>query len=177
MTLAMMKKINIVFILSEIFSMIFFIHGVQRLYIASQGEKYYALLNNNFEKYYTLSNKQISDFMVSDAYWAIYAFIFYAFLIFFINYKYKIYHINSVIVIGIVFFLFPLGGFGGIVKIYLNYFCGLFGKSYGTSFLVGGSILTIIGILILWVTLKKYSSNFSKKQGRNERRCAADYLF
>jgi hypothetical protein len=156
MTIAMTKKVNIVFALSEIFSMIFFIHGVQRLYIGIHGEKFNALLNDDFDKFYALSNETVSNFLVGDIYWAFYAFVFYASLIFFLNFKYKIHYINSLIVVGIVFFLFPLGYFNGIVNVYLNYFCALFGETYKANFLIGGAILTILGISILWIILKKH---------------------
>ncbi|GGD87311.1 hypothetical protein GCM10011312_09240 [Planktosalinus lacus] len=50
----------------------------------------------------------------------------------------------------------------GIVNNYLNYFSGLFGDTAGISFFIGGTILTLIGIAILWKTINRHKKHYTQ---------------
>lgn len=147
----MLKKINIRVVSYDTLALFFLINGIQRLFMASQGEKFIAIMNNDLEKYYSLTSIKASEFFILRGYWTYGAFIFGILLIGIINWKSKINIINSISTFIIVSFLFPTGVFlRGIINNYLNYFSGLFSENYSISFLMGGSILLLIGLLILW---------------------------
>ena len=151
----MIKKIIPRLILFETIALIFLINGIQRLYVSSVGEKYDAIIANDFDKYYSLTSKQIGSFLNERAYWTLGAFLVLIIIIGILNKKLKIHFINSSVVFLIIFVLFPTGFFvEGLVNNYLNCFSGIFGDSYGFSFLIGGMILTVIGIAIILITLK-----------------------
>ncbi len=162
----MIKKINIKIVVFETISLIFLIHGLQRLYVASQGAKYDAIMSNNWEKFETLSTLTVGHFFAYRAIWTFGIIITGVLVIGLINWKNKISKINSIL-----FFLLITGisvtGFfvKGILNNYLNYFCGLFGDKYGISFLIGGTILTLIGISILWITIRRYKKNYTQNLG------------
>ena len=141
----------------EILSLFFFINGIKRLYWGFQGEKFNAIMNDDLEKYYTLTSLYASQFLIRPAYWSFGAFIFGVVIVGIINWKNKIYFLNSILIFIIVFTLFPIGVFTkGLINKYLDYFCGIFSQNYSISYLIGGSILTIIGIIILWTTVHTY---------------------
>ncbi len=149
----MIKKFYLSLILFETLALFFLINGIQRLYLASQGEKFNAIMNNDLDKYYSLTSIYASEFFVRRGYWTVGAFIFGILLIGIINWKSKINIINSILTFLIVFILFPTGVFvKGILNNYLNYFSGLFSENYSISFLISGAILSLIGLTILWKT-------------------------
>lgn len=150
----MIKQISIKLILLESFALIFIINGLQRLYIASQGQKYDAVMSENWEKFESLTSESIGQFFVNRAYWTFGIILVGILAIGIINWKNKIRIINSIILLVIVLGISMTGFFlSGITNQYLNYFCGIFAESYGLSFFIGGTILTIIGITILWKSI------------------------
>ena len=151
-------------ILLESISLVFLVNGLQRLYMASQGSKYDALINENWEKFESLTSQTAGQFFANRTYWTIGFILIGTLTISFINWKYTIRVINSIILFLIISGISMTGFFlQGITNRYLNYFCGLFGGKYGFSFLVGGFILTLIGILILWKTINDYKSTIHNK--------------
>ncbi len=150
----MKKQINIKLILLESVALIFLINGLQRLYMASQGLKYDALLNENWDKFKSLTSESLGDFFAMRAFWTLGFISFGIIAIGVINWKKGVAIINSIILFIIILGVTMTGFFlSGITNNYLNYFCGIFTENYGTSFFVGGNILTIIGIVILWKTI------------------------
>ena len=148
------KQINIKIILLESLALIFLINGIQRLYVASKGKIYEAALDENWVKFESLTNESLGDVLAYRAFWTLGIIIVGIFVVGIINWKNKVRIINSIIVFGIIVGITVTGFFlSGITNQYLNYFCGIFAESYGISFFVGGNILTIIGIAILWKTI------------------------
>jgi hypothetical protein len=150
----MKKQINIKLILLECLALIFIINGIQRLYIASQGKIYDAVINENWKKFESLTSDSIGEFFSNRALWT-FGIILVGFLaVGIINWINKIRIINSIIVFLIIVGISVTGFFlSGTTNQYLNYFCGIFSESYGVSFFIGGTILTIIGIAILWKSI------------------------
>ena len=147
----MIEKLKIKLILLESLSLIFIINGIRRLQIAYNGEKYEALINDDWKKFKSLTNETVGDLFAYGALWVVGIIIFGILVIGFINWKNKIKIINSVAVFVIIIGIAVTGSFmSGIINKYLNYFCGLFAKSYSISFLIGGIILSLVGITILW---------------------------
>jgi hypothetical protein len=159
----MIKKINIKIVLFETIALIFIINGLQRLYVASQGAKYDAIMSDNWEKFESLTTLTIGQFIANRAIWTLIIILMGVLVIGLINWKNKINIINSILlfllIIGVSFTGFFMKG---IVNNYLNYFSGLFGETYGTPFFIGGTILTLIGITILWQTLSRHKKHYTQ---------------
>lgn len=150
----LIKKINAKIIVLEILAVFFLINGIQRLYLASQGEKFNAIMNSDMEKYYSLTSTYASVFLERRGYWSLGGFMIGILLIGIINWKIKIHFINSMVTFLIIFMLLPSGLFmKGLINNSLNNFCAHFGVSYSFSYLIGSLILIIIGVLILWKIL------------------------
>ncbi|MHB0756862.1 hypothetical protein [Polaribacter sp. M15] len=150
----MTKQINIKLIILESISMIFLVNGIQRLYVASQGQKYDALMSQNWEKFESLTSESVGQFFANRAFWTLGIILVGILIIGIINWKNKIGIINTMLLFLIVIGIAMNGFFlTGITHQYLNYFCGIFAESWGISFLIGGIIITLIGILILWKTI------------------------
>ena len=150
----MKKQINIKLILLETFSLLFIINGIQRLYIASQGKIYDAVINEDWKKFESLTSESLGQFFANKAIWTIGIILVGILTIGIINWRKKIHIINSIILFLVIIGISLTGFFlSGITNQYLNYFCGIFAEKYGISFFIGGTILTIIGITILWKSI------------------------
>ncbi len=151
----MIKKFNLKLILLECFALIFIISGIKRFYIAYNGEQFDALMSEDWEKFESLTDVRIGEFLANQLYWFLGALIIGILTVGLINWKNKFGIINSIIVLILTFGISATGIYSsGIINRYLNYFCGIFGKGYGMSFLIGGLIIALIGIAILWKSIK-----------------------
>jgi hypothetical protein len=145
----MLKRVHINIILLDILSLFFIIQGVKRLFIASQGEKYKAILNNDLDVFNTLTSYTMGEFVALWAYWAFGAFIIGIVGLSLINWKNKIGITNSILPFLIVFSFFPAGIFSeGFINTSLNSFGWLFGGGFSISFLIGGTVFLLIGLLL-----------------------------
>jgi len=154
----MIKKFNLKLILLECFALIFIISGLKRLYVAYNGKQFDALMNEDWEKFESMTDVRIGQFFANQAYWILTSLIIGIIIVGLINWKYKFGIINSIIVLILSFGISITRFYGtGIVNRYLNHFCGLFAEGYGMAFLIGGLIIFLVGITILWktVTLNK----------------------
>lgn len=158
----MTKKFNLKLILLECFALIFIISGIDRLYVAYNGKQFDALMNEDWEKFENLTDVRIGQFFADQAYWTLASLIIGILAVGLVNWKYKFGIINSIIVLILTLGISATGIYSsGIINRYLNYFCGLFAKGYGMAFLIGGLIILLIGITILWITItmnKKHST-------------------
>ena len=150
----MIKKFNLKLILLECFALVFIISGLKRLYVAYNGELFDALMNDDWEKFESLTDVRIGQFFADQAYWTLASLIIGILAVGLVNWKYKFGIINSIVVLILTFGISATGIYSsGIINRYLNYFCGLFAKGYGMAFLIGGLIILLIGITILWKTI------------------------
>lgn len=156
----MIKKINLKIILLEILALFFFINGIQRLYVTSQGEKYQAIFTDNWDKFESLTSLSPGEFTLYRAYWAFGAFIVGSILIGIVNRRNKISVINLVIILIVMFLLFTAGLFtNSLINIYMNSFGGLFSDSFATSNLIGGVVFTLISIVLFWKVIQPKIDN------------------
>lgn len=156
----MIKKINLKIILLEILALFFFINGIQRLYVTSQGEKYQAIFTDNWDKFESLTSLSPGEFILYRAYWAFGAFIVGSILIGIVNRRNKISVINLVIILIVMFLLFTAGLFtNSLINIYMNSFGGLFSDSFATSNLIGGVVFTLISIVLFWKVIQPKIDN------------------
>lgn len=150
----MITKFNLKLILLECFALIFIISGLKRLYVAYNGKQFDALMSRNWEEFELLTDVRASQFLADQAYWTLTSLIIGLLIVGLINWKYKFGIINSIIVLLLTFGISITGFYStGIVNRYLNYFCGLFAEGYGIAFLIGGLIIFLIGVIILWKTI------------------------
>lgn len=150
----MIKRFNLKLILLECFALIFIISGIDRLYVAYNGKKFDALMNEDWEKFESLTDVRIGQFFADQAYWTLTSLLIGILAVGLINWKNKFGLINSIAVLILTFGISATGIYSsGIINRYLNYFCGLFAEGYGMAFLIGGLIMLLIGILILWKTI------------------------
>lgn len=151
-----LQQINLKLILLQFVSLFFLINGIQRLYVSYHGLKYDALMNNNIEKFKTFTTVTPGLFLAYRNYFTLALVIIIPVLIAIINFKNNI-QIGNSIILFVLSILCSFTGFfySGVINNYLNYFCGVFGESYTSSFLIGGIILTAIGIGVLFKTTHK----------------------
>jgi len=153
-----LKKIKLKLIFIESLAAYFLVNGSQRIYVASQADQYELLALGKWEELESLISGSISEIIVTKAYWTFGIFIICIVTIGVLNWKNKISIINIILVSLIVFSFFPLGFFStGLIFKYLNYLGGIFADDYGLSFFIGGCILSIIGITLLWLIFKQHN--------------------
>ncbi len=150
----MIKKFNLKLVLLECFALIFIISGLKRLYVAYNGKQFDALMSGDWRKFELLTDVKAGQFLANQAYWTLTSLIIGLLIVGLINWKYKFGIINSIIVLLLTFGISITGFYNtGIVNRYLNYFCGSFAEGYGMAFLIGGLIIFLIGVIILWKTI------------------------
>ena len=159
-----MKNINLNAILLQWIGIIFFINGIQRLYLFSQDEKYSCFIesirnpkNNCWEK--LNPSQSLGDYMSNFLLWFFYAFILGIIILSILNWLKKIYWINTVLVLILTFILFPLKFFReGFGCNFFNSFWGEFTENVTAENGVRGIIFTIIGIMLFTISLNKKQS-------------------
>ncbi|MFY7669479.1 hypothetical protein ACOSP6_00190 [Tenacibaculum sp. MEBiC06402] len=148
------KELNIKLIIPQCLALIFIISGINRLYVGFHGEQFDALMNKDWEKYESLANYSIEFFLLYKTYWTITSIAIGILMITLIDWRYKFGIVNSLVVIIITFAISASGFYSsGLINRYLNFFCGLFSEGYGMAFLIGGLIILLIGITILWISV------------------------
>jgi len=161
----MIQKFNLKLILLECFALIFIISGIDRFYVAYNGKEFDALMNEDWEKYELLTDISGGQFFANQAYWTIVSLLIGILMVGLINWKNKFGIINSIVVLILTFGISATGIYSdGIINRYLNYFCGLFAEGYGMAFLIGGLIIALIGIAILWKTIKMNKNTVHNKE-------------
>lgn len=161
----MLKKLNLKLILSECLALIFIINGIKRFYVAYHGKLFDDLMNKDWAKIEWLSTRQIGQLFTNQTYWTLFAILIGVLSIAILNWKNKFGIINSIVVLIITIGISSSGFFSsGIINGYLNHFCGILAKEYGMAFLIGGMIILLVGVLILWKTFtinKKHCTQHS----------------
>ena len=112
-------------------------------------------MNEDWEKFESLTDVRIGQFFADQAYWTLASLLIGILAVGLINWKNKFGIINSIVVLILTFGISATGIYSsGIINRYLNYFCGIFAEGYGMAFLIGGLIILLIGITILWKTIQ-----------------------
>jgi phosphoglycerol transferase MdoB-like AlkP superfamily enzyme len=151
-----MGKINFKIILAQFIGCIFFIQGIQKLYFATQNEKYNCyieyLKNLNCECFQKLHLNGFGGEFMSDIYlWFFYGFIIGIIIIFIINWKKNRNILNSILLTGVLFSLFLIRFFRNeYVSLIFGQFGKIFTKDFGVQNIIGGITYTLIGSLLLW---------------------------
>ena len=148
------------------------------------GNQFDALISEDWEKFESLTDVRIGELFANQAYWTMASLLIGILIVGLINWKNKFGIINS---IGVIILTFGISATGinshGIINRYLNYFCGIFAEGYGMAFLIGGLLIALIGIAILWKTIKMNKKHCTlkkycvKKQVKFLRNFLWQYLF
>lgn len=155
----MIKKFNLKLILLECFPLIFIISGIKRLYVAYNSDKIEAIIRRDWDRYNALTDIGISDFMANQVYWILIPLVLGIVIVWLINLRSKFGLINSITVLAITSGISVTGFYGtGTINEFLNYFCGFFSKQSGISYSIGGLILLLVGIIILWKTVMTFKN-------------------
>lgn len=153
-----MKKINFTTILIQVLGIILFAYGFFQLKIFSVSEKYnfafkslsYQSKKNQWSELYGKEN--VFDFISSVMLWKFYGLLIGVILIAFINGKSKISILNtllSTISTYIVFFFLFEPHFSIFI---VDDFGLLFSNNFETKYLIGGVILSFIGLVLLYLS-------------------------
>lgn len=151
-----MDKINFKIILIQFIGCIFFIEGIQNLYFATQIEKYNCFIeylkNPKCECFQRLHLNGFGGEFMSNVYlWFFYGFVIGVFMASIINWKKNRYPLNSVLLIVLLFILFPIHFFRNeYVNLIFRQFGEIITQDFGVQNIIGGITYTIIGSLILW---------------------------
>jgi surface polysaccharide O-acyltransferase-like enzyme len=151
-----MIKINFKIILVQFIGCIFFIQGIQNLYFATQTEKYNCyieyLKNPKCECFQKLRLNGFGGEFMSDVYlWFFYGFVIGIFITSIINWKKNRHPLNSVLLIVLLFILFPIHFFRNeYVSLIFRQFGEIITQDFGVQNIIKGITYTIIGSLILW---------------------------
>lgn len=152
----MIKKLNLKLILLECLALIFIFSGLKRLFVGYNADLIQALIKEDFDKFETLTDISASQFILDQVYWNTFSLILSLLLIISINWRYKLGILNSVILFTVALGILYSGLLtSGVINSLFNSFCKLFGSELGLSYFIGGSILILIGLLMLWQTIKK----------------------
>ena len=151
-----MIKINFKIILVQFIGCIFLIQGIQNLYFATQTEKYNCyieyLKNPKCECFQKLRLNGFGGEFMSDVYlWFFYGFVIGIFITSIINWKKNRHPLNSVLLIVLLFILFPIHFFRNeYVSLIFRQFGEIITQDFGVQNIIKGITYTIIGSLILW---------------------------
>ena len=151
-----MIKINFKIILVQFIGCIFLIQGIQNLYFATQTEKYNCFIeylkNPKCECFQKLRLNGFGGEFMSDVYlWFFYGFVIGIFITSIINWKKNRHPLNSVLLIVLLFILFPIHFFRNeYVSLIFRQFGEIITQDFGVQNIIGGMTYTIIGSSILW---------------------------
>ena len=151
--------INFKNIALESVGLIFIGFGVEKLYIASQSEKYLAISSGDFDKFEVLASENIGWFFMQPYLWR-FGGIAAGFIIIGLI---KLWRknskelINSLLAFLIVFSLIPIGFFSSSFCNSATNFVGDFlTEKLTLKFVINGLMWSVLGIVIIWFTPKKH---------------------
>lgn len=149
-------------IILESVGLIFIGFGIEKLYLASQSEKYLAIWTGDFNKFEVLTSENIGWFFMQSYLWR-FGGIATGFLIIALLKLWKKNRkglVNSLIAFLIVFSLIPIGFFSsGFSNLIINFIGGILTENLMIKFIINGLLWNAIGIGIIWFALKNTSKN------------------
>lgn len=164
-----MKKLNPRVILFQIIGIIFLIHGILQLRFYSVAEKFICA-KNHFQgktsecwKRLFPTKEAFSSFWPDIYVWIFLGMLFGILLVSFLNWKNKFSSLNTIIVAIVMYIIMRLKFFRkGIFSRLFHHFVSAFSDDYETQFILGGTIFTLLGIIILWLSTKQNLFNLKK---------------
>jgi hypothetical protein len=154
-------------IVVEFFGIILLVFGIEKLRVAMRSEEYLAIINNDMEKYESLTSQTFGELLADNILWSIGAFII-GFIIIIIS---KILNrknkglLNSLIAFILVLSLFPLGFFNAeFTNAIVNFVGGIMTDNFKYKFLINGILWTLIGTGIIWLAIKLDKKHYTQQR-------------
>lgn len=165
-----MKKLDITVILIQFFGIIFLINGILQLRFYTVAEKV-MYTNRYFQDQKSESfNRHFPTLEDYSNFWPnVYVWIFLGLLIgisivCYFNWKNKLSSLNTILIAIVLYILLRLKFFRrGVLSNFFHSFWALFSNHFGTQRLIEGITFTIMGILLLWISIKQNLFNSRKK--------------
>lgn len=164
-----MKKLDITVILIQFFGIIFLINGILQLRFYTVAEKV-IYTNRYFQDQKSESfNRHFPTLEDYSNFWPnVYVWIFLGLLIgisvvCYFNWKNKLSSLNTILIAIVLYILLRLKFFRrGILSNFFHSFWAFFSNDFGTQHLIEGITFTIMGILLLWISIKQNLFNSEK---------------
>jgi len=164
-----MKKLNFRVILFQIIGIIFLIHGILQLRFYTVAEKFICATNYFQNKELECWNRlfpkkeDVISFWPSIYIWIFLGFLFGIFIASFLNWRNRLSSLNTILVAIVMYIIMRFKFFRkGILSRLFNSFISIFSDDSATQFIVGGIIFTLIGVTILWLSVKPNLFNSGK---------------
>ena len=164
-----MKKLNFRVILFQIIGIIFLIHGILQLRFYTVAEKFICATNYFQNKELECWNRlfpkkeDVISFWPSIYIWIFLGFLFGIFIASFLNWRNRFSSLNTILVAIVMYIIMRFKFFRkGILSRLFDSFISIFSDDSATQFIVGGIIFTLIGVTILWLSVKPNLFNSRK---------------
>ena len=164
-----MKKLNFRVILFQIIGIIFLIHGILQLRFYTVAEKFICATNYFQNKKLECWNRlfpkkeDVISFWPSIYIWIFLGFLFGIFIASFLNWRNRLSSLNTILVAIVMYIIMRFKFFRkGILSRLFDSFISIFSDDSATQFIVGGIIFTLIGVTILWLSVKPNLFNSRK---------------
>ncbi|WP_303318796.1 hypothetical protein Q4Q34_04885 [Flavivirga abyssicola] len=132
--------------------------GAEKLYVASQSEKYLALFANDFDKFQTSTTESPGWFLTKSALWRFGAFgtVFLLIGLFKLWKKNKKGLLDSIVSFLFAFALIHLGFYDAkFSNSIINFLGRLISDKLNIICIINGLFWSTLGLLIIWITIKK----------------------
>ncbi len=154
--------------------MILIVLGIEKIQVSVYSKEYEAMFKMDGDKLNQLGVSSIGELMMDTFWWSFGAFLVVFVLIgtFKLSGKLKKGLLDTLLAFTIVFALFPLGFFNsGVTHQIVNHIGDVFSDELRTRMLITGLFWTVLGIAIIWFTLKntKHNKVHNSKQWNSKR--------
>lgn len=162
-----MKNFNLRITVFHFLGILFIIYGIQRFFYSFQVEEILYIRKDINDVELTKRIKILEDFLWSRMYLAFVTAALGIVFVAFMNWKSKNHYINTVIVFLLLLVTFFSGIiFNNTISQYFSYFEKLFGKSYGYGYFACGIMLSLVGSVLIYKSIR-----IQKSAAHNNRIC------
>lgn len=154
-----MKELNFRVILLQLLGLIFLIHGTLQLRFYTVAEEFICATthNNKSECWNRLfpTKKAFFEFWPNIYIWIFLGLILGILLVSFLNWKHKFSSLNTILVAIVMYIILRLKFFRrGVFSRLFDFFVTALSDDFATQFIIGGITFTLLGITILWLSVK-----------------------
>jgi len=169
-----MKKLDITVILIQIFGIIFLINGILQLRFYTVAEKvvytnryFQDQKSENFNRCFP-TQEDYSNFWPNVYVWIFLGLLIGISIVCYFNWKNKLSSLNTILIAIVLYIVLRLKFFRrGILSNLFQSFWALLSNDFATQRLIQGITFTVIGIVLLWISIKQNLFNSRKKIASN----------
>ncbi|MFH6944430.1 hypothetical protein [Flavobacterium sp. FlaQc-50] len=155
-----MKKLNIRIVLIQLIGMIFFVNGIMQLrFYTVADEIFFAKNHFHYQKLehwirFFPTKEESFNFWPNVYIWIFYGLSFGILIISYLNWKNKLSALNTILVAIVMYVLLRLKFFRReVISHFFNPFRTLFSNDFAIQCLIEGAAFTLIGVLILYISI------------------------